>query len=378
MHRWIEILFRRQVLKGEMSKTNLHLLSKLPMCDRSLSVQTDPLVAELDSQDRYLHHYHMQRVAILPDKNCLFSAVCKAGSLHMDWYDLRTATAGYIAGHMNDFHKFMTDRQDSTLLDNMADIAEELQMMKEGESWVGYETIMALSRLLGVVILVTSGGTSANDVIRTDSFYFGEVRPETRIHLAWVSLGFYDAVVATPDSADDKHLARRRPVKTDLLPRRGRRPSHCCDCAWSCDCRRWRETYTFPGETVQPSSAQHANVPKEIAQPSSPSQVNSSPAQPSSVDQKWKQVFKYLIKQSFVLQKWKFILRWLHVGEDKITAIARDNCPLDEKVFNGFESWRQGNKYSTIEALQDALLEEDLVLVAGTIAIFFVHITLCS
>ena len=344
------------------------LLSKLPMCYRSLSVQKDPLAAELDSQDRYLHHYHMQRVAILPDKNCLFCAVCKAGNLNMDWYDLRIATAGYIAGHMNDFHKFMLDRQDSTLLDNMSDIAEELQMMKEGESWVGYETIMALSRHLGVVILVTSGGTSANDVIRTDSFYFGEVRPETRIHLVWVSLGFYDAVVAAPGSADATTLARRRPVKTDLLPRTGRRPSHCCDCTWSCDCKRWRQTYTFPEETVQRSSPQHVNFPKEIDQTPSSSQVNSSSAQPSSTDQKWKVVFKYLIKQSFVLQKWKFILRWLNVGEDKITAIARDNCPLDEKVFNGFESWRQGNKSSTIEALQEALLEEGLVLVAGTIA----------
>ena len=277
MHRWIERFLSRQVLKDIMGKTNVHLLNKLPMCDRSLSVQNDPLVAELDSQDRYLHHYHVQRVAILPDKNCLFSAVCKAGNLNMDWCDLRIAIAGYIAGHMNDFYKFMSDKQHSTLLDNMSDIAEELQMMKEGESWVGYETIMALSRHLGVVVLVTSGGTSANDVIRTDSFYFGVLRATLRIHLVWVSLGFYDAVVPALGSADDKNLAHRRPVKTDLLPPKGRRPSHCSDCTWSCD---WRETYTFPEETVQPSSTQHAKFLKEMAQPSSPSQVNSSSAQP--------------------------------------------------------------------------------------------------
>jgi len=86
------------------------------------------------------------------------------------------------------------------------------------------------------------------------------------------------------------------------------------------------------------------------------------------MDQKWKEVFKYLIKQSFVLQKGKFIKRWLNVSEDKITAIAKDNCPLDEKVFNAFESWGQGNESNTTQALQDALLEEVLVLVAGTIA----------
>ena len=241
---------------------------------------TQKFDAELERQDNYLNHYNMKRVAVRPDENCLFAAVWKAGKIAMDIGDLRRETAEYTAGNMNDFYKFMSVKPGGTLLDNMPSISEELQMMKKDGYWVGYESIMALSRHLGAVILVTSGGTTDNDAVRTDSFYFGEERPEKRIHIVWVSAGFYDAAVPTTGVAGSQVFGHRSAVEDNLLPQNGRHPSHKCQCKWACDCKRWVDVYVFPRDRVEPSSqakAAHVNsssassLPMKSTNPSSSS-----------------------------------------------------------------------------------------------------------
>ena len=326
---------------------------------------------ELDRQDRNLKHFRMNRVAVMPDENCLFSAVCVAGKLEMDCFDLRRTIAEYIAGNINDFNKFMSIEQGGTLLDNMSNIAEELKMMKAGGYWVGYESIMALSRHLGAVILVTSGGTSDNDTVRTDSFYFGENRPEKRIHIVWVSVGFYDAVVPTTGAAGSQVFGHRRPVEDNLLPQNKRHPIHVCQCKWACDCKNWQEVYTFPENPAEPAS--HVN--------SSPASSRSTQsANTSSQESFWRKVFKYLSKQAPVMQNWKFVMRHLHLCEGTIVRVDDEHKKLNEKVYNALIAWRQESETgATMLALQEALREENLNLVAGTT--HFIpsrHVLLCS
>ena len=294
----------------------------------------------------------------MPDENCLFSAICVAGKLEMDCFDLRSATVDYIAGNMNDFHKFMLAEQGDTMVDSATIMGEEFQMMKYGSSWVGYESIMAISRHLGAVILVTSGGTSDKDNVRTDLFYYGEERPEKRIHIVWVSAGFYDAVVPITGAAGSQVFAPRRPVEVNLLQENGRLPSHVCQCKWMCDCKRWHGTHTFPEDYVEQSSQ------AEVAQGNCRS---------LSPDSFWDEVFHYLCKQAPVLSKWKFIMRWLKLGEDRIAEI-NEKTSLHDKVDDAFRAWRQESKSAvTIVALQKALRKENLNLVAGTIVFIMTH-----
>ncbi|KAI0211583.1 hypothetical protein LSAT2_003554, partial [Lamellibrachia satsuma] len=319
---------------------------------------TQKFDAELERQDKYLNYYNMKRVAVRPDENCLFAAVCKAGNLAVDSDDLRRETAEYTAGNINDFYKFMSIKQGGTLLDNMSSISEELQMIKAGGCWVGYESIMALSRHLGAVILVTSGGTSNNDAVRTDSFYFGEERPEKQIHVVWASAGFYDAAVPTTGSAGSQVSNHRSPVEVNLLPEDERHPCHVCQCKWSCDCKRWHSVHTFPADHVEASS--QAQAP----------QVNSSSASSRSMkslsESSFREkVFNYLSKQAPVLQNWKFIMRHLQLLESTIVQVDDEHKKLKEKVYNALIAWRQQRETDvTMLALQDALREENLNLVA--------------
>ena len=317
----------------------------------------------------------MKRVDVVPDKNCLFAAVCEAGNLAVDSDDLRSKTVEYIFGNMSDFYKFMSKKKDSTLLDSMPSISEELNMMKAGGYWVGYESIMALTRHLGAVILVTSGGTPDNDAVRTDSFYFGEERPEKQIHIVWVSAGFYDAAVPTTGAAGSQVFVPRRPVEDNLLPHNGRHPSHVCQCKWACECKIWQKVYTFPVNPVEPSS--QAKAAHLISSSATSLPVKSTNPSSSSPELCWdsNKVFSYLRTQAPVLQKWKFIMRWLNLGEDRITAINLDaSLPIEEKVTKALLEWRDQNANSaTIVALQDALRREHLNSVAGTIAFITTH-----
>ena len=63
-------------------------------------------------------------------------------------------------------------------------------------------------------------------------------------------------------------------------------------------------------------------------------------------------------------------MRWLNLGEDRITAINLDaSLPIEEKVTKALLEWRhQYPNSATIVALQDALRKEHLNSVAGTIA----------
>ncbi|KAI0211594.1 hypothetical protein LSAT2_003566, partial [Lamellibrachia satsuma] len=328
---------------------------------------------EFERQDKYLRHYHVRRTPVRPDGNSLFASVRTAGRLDVDSDELRQRTVEYIAGNLNDFNQFMSPDPGRAMLDNMRDIADKLQMMKEDGSWVGYETIMALSRNLGAVILVTSGGSTDNDAVRTDSFYFGEERPEKQIHILWASVGFYDAVLPglepelnIYDNADGQQDSRRTlddKGYLQLVAKPGRRnsnvceligevgrqprryPSHICRCKRSCECKRWQQVYTFPEDVVK--------NPAESCPTTSPCTA-------------WHEVFMHLCNDAHVLRRWKFIMRWLKLSEASLTEIDHEHKTISEKVYAAFETWRteQTESEATVLVLQQALRKEKLNLAA--------------
>ena len=314
------------------------------------SLQDDRIKAEIMRQDRNLQHYKMRRIAVLPDEDCLFAAVCMAGKLDMDGHDLRREVAEYIMGNMNDFYTFLLTEQYTTKMDAMASMTEELKTMRAGGTWVGYEVVMALSRYLHAVIVVTSGGTSENDdSIRTHSFYFGEERPEKQIHIVWVSAGFYDAVVPSTGKS-----AERRPVEINLI-KTGRHPSHLCQCEWTCNCTHWRRLYNFPGDVRR--------------------QQDEPPPERSS--EQLKEAFGYLKRNANVIKTWKFIMRNLGLDEVTITEIdEKPNTNLGTKTYDALLAWReQGGRDVTIRALQKALQKERLALAAGKTVVIKIHVS---
>ena len=325
----------------------------------------DRIKAEIMRQDRYLQHYKMKRIAVSPDENCLFAAVCMAGKLDMDGHDLRREITEYIMGKMNDFYTFLLTEQYTPKMDVMASMTEELQMMRGGGTWVGYEVVMALSRHLDVEMVVTSGGTSDNDGVRTHSFYFGEERPEKHIHIVWVSAGFYDAVVPSTGGRS----VERRPVEINLV-KDGRHPSHRCQCKWTCDCSRWQSLYNFPEDV----DSRHEEPPAEC------SSSAHSPSPSTNSTEQLKEAFGYLKRNASVIKTWKFIVRNLDLNEVTITEIdEKPNTNLSTKTYEALMAWReQSERDVTIRALQNALRKENLVLAAGMTVFIKIHVSSVS
>ena len=245
-------------------------------------------------------------------------------------------------------------------------------MMKKDGSLVGYETIMALSQHLRAVILVTSGGTTDNDAVRTDSFYFGEERPEKQIHIVWSSDGFYNPVVSVSnndvrgsavgvgqrDSRSCTHVIHEISeqdswvdVDDGIMKLHA---SHVCECQTLCECRRWAEEYIFPHNTPTPTRP----VTSRLTQPES-----------------WHEVFAYLCGEATVLQLWKSIMRDLKLAGATLMEIDKANKSLHETVYEAFESWRNENVAAdvTLARLQEALLKSKLIRVAGMFNTVLVH-----
>ena len=209
------------------------------------------LADELHRQDTYLNQHDLKRVAVHPDRNSLSAFVCEAGHLPMTHDELRTKVVEYIRLSQNDFRQILSPEPGDTL-EYETFVGEELQEMAGSGSWVGFETIMALSRHLGPVIIITSGGTTDNDAVRTDSFYFGEERPQKHIHIVWASVGFYDPavsvsdkdvnesdiLVAQRDSRSCEQLIRERARRRSHKKEMRRHPSHVCECQVPYECRR--------------------------------------------------------------------------------------------------------------------------------------------
>ena len=227
------------------------------------------LADELNRQDTYLNQHDLIHIPVHPDRNSLFSSVCEAGHLAMTHDELRKKVVEYISLSKNDFKQFLAPEPGDTL-EYETFVGEELQEMAESGSWVGFETIMALSRHLGAVIVFTSGGTTDKDAVRTDSFYFGEERPEKHIHIVWASMGFYDPAVSVSDKdvkesdilVGQRHSRSSMQVIRELSEQESRvdvdegitrrHPSHVCECQMSCECRRWVKKYIFPENTPAP------------------------------------------------------------------------------------------------------------------------------
>ena len=234
---------------------------------------------------------------------------------------------------------------------------------------------MALSRYLEAVIVVTSGGCPGNDAIRTDSFYYGEERPEKEIHITWVSTGFYHAVLSGSDahpklssqydnvdgwinSNNDsgyfqkcRQESQRYCGSYESIGQMYRHPCHICQCKCMCDCKRWSKMYTFPDDVAEAST-------------------ESSPPQGKSADVDWDEVFMQLSKDAHVLRRWKFVMRWLKLNEASFAEIEHGHLEgISDKVFHAFDLWRneQTGPGATIAAIQGALRKERLNLAAGKI-----------
>ena len=336
---------------------------------------------ELQRQDTYLEHFHRNRSPVLPDGNSLFASIQVSGRLPQDADELRRATVEYIAGNLNDFNQFMSPDPSRSMLDSMRDIAEQLDTMKRNGTWIGYETVMALSRYLKAVIVITSGGAPGNDAVRTDSFYYGEEWPEKEIHITWVSAGFYHAVLPVSDaepklgtdaepklSSDYDNVYDKINCNNDSgyfqkciqdsqrscggyesIGQMYRQPCHICQCKRMCDCKRWSKMYTFPVDVAKTST-------------------ESSPPKAKSADFDWSEVFMHLSKDAHVLRRWKFVMRWLKLSEASFVEIEDKREGISDKVHRAFDLWRneQGSG-ATIAALQGALRKERLNLAAGKI-----------
>ena len=271
--------------------------------------------------------------------------------------ELRKKVVEYISLSKADFRQFLSLEPGDTM-EYETFLRDVLQVMAENDYWVGYESIMAISRYLEAAILVTSGGTTNIDPVHTNSFYFGEKRPKKHIHIVWVSFGFYDPAVQVwgdihinvvgtrVAQRDDNSFTRvirelseqdsRADVDDGIMRRH---PSHVCECQTSCECRHWVKVDTLP------------------------------PPSPKQLDMFWNRVFLFLCDKAPVLQKWKTIVRHLNLEATTVEEIDSASKNLSEKAYEALSSWRIGNIAAdvTVAKILESLQNAKLVSVAGMV-----------
>ncbi|XP_038611908.1 OTU domain-containing protein 1 [Tachyglossus aculeatus] len=142
-------------------------------------------LAEVDRQDRYLRQRGRFRFHIIPDGNCLYRAVSRA--VHGDQSrhrDLRERTVHYVADHLDQFGPLIE-----------GDVGEFLVAAAQDGAWAGYPELLAMGRMLGVTVRLTTGGRPESPTVATMSHFLGpEDARRPAIWLSWLSNGHYDAV----------------------------------------------------------------------------------------------------------------------------------------------------------------------------------------
>lgn len=145
--------------------------------------------AEVEQQDQYLTPQGRVRFPIIPDGNCLYRAVCQAVHGHQRRHgELRQETVHYIAEHLEHFGAIIE-----------GDVGEFLVSAAQDGAWAGYPELLAMGRMLGVNIHLTTGGRPESPTVSTMAHYLGPEDPSRRsIWLSWLSNGHYDAVLDRP------------------------------------------------------------------------------------------------------------------------------------------------------------------------------------
>jgi len=299
----------------------------------------------------------------------------------MDKNKLRQETCQYISNNISDFTPFLSVVSGDNL-EHERVINETLKTMSKPNSPVGFVAVMAISRLLEAKILVTSGGKSDVNPPNTKVYYYGDTQPDKKIHIVWVSIGFYDAATPMHDHVDNAPcscractgLGQRDPDSSEEVIREfyqlaarddfddgtaERPPCHACDCS-PAECQRWSGEYSFAKKTLP-------DCFRPMSQPN------------------WKEVFLFLCQHAPVLRNWKTIMRRLDLNEATLEEISSNNNPLREKIYDAFDRWRISNdaKDVTVARLEKALREEGIVLVAGmsnvvSILFFDITLTICN
>ncbi|XP_063048030.1 uncharacterized protein LOC134441585 isoform X2 [Engraulis encrasicolus] len=157
-----------------------------PLCPPDARDKVLCYLWEVANQDTYLRQRHKFRFSVIPDGNCLYRAVSRAAfgdQLHHA--ALRQHTVDYISEHLEQF---------APLLEG--DAGDFLIGAATEGAWGGYPEILAMSAMLGVNILLTTGGSVASPTVSTMVHHLGkeeDCRPV--VWLSWLSNGHYDAVL---------------------------------------------------------------------------------------------------------------------------------------------------------------------------------------
>nr|XP_060638373.1 OTU domain-containing protein 1 [Anolis sagrei ordinatus] len=151
-------------------------------------------LAEVEKQDKYLRQQGRFRFHIIPDGNCLYRAVCQAAHGEQRRHgELREQTVHYIADHLEHFGALIE-----------GDVGEFLVNAAQDGAWAGYPELLAMGRMLGLAVRLTTGGRPESPTVATMEHALpGGLGHQPRrssgsIWLSWLSSGHYDAVLDRP------------------------------------------------------------------------------------------------------------------------------------------------------------------------------------
>lgn len=141
---------------------------------------------ERTRQDEYLASYGLYRQPIIGDGNCLFRSVSLALFGNQNHHqELRNIAINEIEQNLGLFRNFFFHDNGNSMLDS--EIQQELNNLRQLGTFAGQESILALSRRLGINVLVTVGGDVDNqDIVTLEHDFSNSV---SRIHLVWTRAG---------------------------------------------------------------------------------------------------------------------------------------------------------------------------------------------
>ncbi|XP_062571709.1 uncharacterized protein LOC134233700 [Saccostrea cucullata] len=164
--------------------------------DETHRVQLDHQL-QLLQQDEYLSQYGLYRTHIQGDGNCLFRSVSFGLYGTEDHHiSLRELAVNHIQENLEDFRFYLYGNSELPMTDS--EIVTFLNNLRQLGTFAGQESIVALSRVLGLNILVTIGGDSQSPEVRT--LEHNCQNSDNIIHLVWTRAGggHYETVVENP------------------------------------------------------------------------------------------------------------------------------------------------------------------------------------
>lgn len=168
------------------------LISRINNNEVILQVE-DNSERERARQDEYLASYGLYRQPIIGDGNCLFRSVSLARYGNQDHHqELRNIAINEIEQNLGSFRNFFFHANGNSKSDS--EIQQELNNFRQLGTFAGQESILALSRRLGINVLVTFGGDVDNqDIVTLEHDVSNSV---SRIHLVWTRAwgGHYETV----------------------------------------------------------------------------------------------------------------------------------------------------------------------------------------